>query len=393
MQTSDVFDIKTVLKNRDKNVLLFLQDTLSIEDLSSHKAQFSTLNKAVASGDYSYFPMVEKDVAQKLIRQLKEDTDFNYSVSYLKVGSAVSELKLSAGKNLVIVELPKTETAPQRSLALEKADQIMASVVGKMDAPFYAVYTAHASSIGAPEHSRVGRSLKQLSIGAPSLPDTFYHNDCVYFYLREQMDISLTGNEGDFHDIPKELNTEPLHVCAESSQGIILRYSNVQIGGDQFYRLKLGFNFVNVRGSWSCPSVDVSLQKDSTDHEEKTVLQMGQAIDVSAPVGHSFACSEPMLYHVAGGNDTKTASSASSSMILRLNGVQIQPFMDGEAVNFGPSWDCVGFFSPGIWMGILTSGLAITILAYGMAMITDIKTMDRFDDPKGKPIMLTTAHE
>ena len=68
---------------------------LSIEDLSSHKAQFSTLNKAVASGDYSYFPMVEKDVAQKLIRQLKEDTDFNYSVScgvdfwFLKTGKSI----------------------------------------------------------------------------------------------------------------------------------------------------------------------------------------------------------------------------------------------------------------------------------------------------------------
>ena len=56
---------------------------------------------------------------------------------------------------------------------------------------------------------------------------------------------------------------------SQSSQGIILRYSNVQIGGDQFYRLKLGFNFVNVRGSWSCPSVDVSLQKVGAVEKKK----------------------------------------------------------------------------------------------------------------------------
>lgn len=64
---------------------------------------------------------------------------------------------------------------------------------------------------------------------------------------------------------------------------------------------------------------------------------------------------------------------------------QIQGFnvSDGD---FSYASDCAGFFSPGIWMGLMTSLLMVLVLTYGLHMIMQLRTMDRFDDPKGPAI-------
>jgi V-type H+-transporting ATPase S1 subunit len=50
--------------------------------------------------------------------------------------------------------------------------------------------------------------------------------------------------------------------------------------------------------------------------------------------------------------------------------------------------DCVGFFSPAIWGALFVIILFVFILSIGLTMMMDIKTMDRFDDPKGKTITI-----
>lgn len=50
--------------------------------------------------------------------------------------------------------------------------------------------------------------------------------------------------------------------------------------------------------------------------------------------------------------------------------------------------DCVGFFSPAIWGALFVIILLVSILSWGLYMMMDIRTMDRFDDPKGKTITI-----
>ncbi|WAR26508.1 VAS1-like protein [Mya arenaria] len=52
-------------------------------------------------------------------------------------------------------------------------------------------------------------------------------------------------------------------------------------------------------------------------------------------------------------------------------------------------WECVEFFTVPIWMGIISTLFLILILFYGLTMIANITTMDRFDDPKAKTITVT----
>uniref|UniRef100_A0A2M4BQC6 Putative vacuolar atp synthase subunit s1 n=1 Tax=Anopheles marajoara TaxID=58244 RepID=A0A2M4BQC6_9DIPT len=77
--------------------------------------------------------------------------------------------------------------------------------------------------------------------------------------------------------------------------------------------------------------------------------------------------------------------------------VQLQPFFaDEEGVTpasnrFGDSWDCVGFTSGGILSGLFLILIFIIIGSYGISWMMDIRTMDRFDDPKGKTIIVNAA--
>jgi len=388
LQLNEVYDISDILSNHH-NVLLFLQDELSIEDLSSHKSEFSTLTTIFESEKALYIPKVKDNVAQRLEHKLKKD---KYTVSRIKAGTAISEIKLNEGtKNLVIIELPPTSTNPRRSHALKKVDEVISSVLDKVKgvADFVAVYTATSSSIPVSEdvaRLRVSRSLK--AIGDPSNPDTFYSNDCVFMYLKKPMTVSMKGPRGA-HDALPAVPHAVLGTCNHpDTNNIMLNYNDVTLNGETLHKLKLNFEFKMDRGTWHSPTVTVDMQKGASGISNRTVLHMRRDMQMSAPVNHCFNCGQTVVYEQRTIGNHTTAGQFN----LHVNGAQVQAFM-GDAVQFGAVWDCEGFFTAGVWMGLLASGLATTILLAGMCMIADIKTMDRFDDPKGKPIMLTQAQE
>lgn len=66
--------------------------------------------------------------------------------------------------------------------------------------------------------------------------------------------------------------------------------------------------------------------------------------------------------------------------------MQIQGFGLANGTEFSYASDCAGFFTPGIWMALLTSLILLLIFIYGLHMIMHLNTMDRFDDPKGPSI-------
>ncbi|XP_070490122.1 V-type proton ATPase subunit S1 [Chironomus tepperi] len=83
---------------------------------------------------------------------------------------------------------------------------------------------------------------------------------------------------------------------------------------------------------------------------------------------------------------------------LRFTGFQFQPDFEGTEIDpneprkFSENVsDCVGFFSPGIWGALFVIFIMVSILTYGISMMMDIRTMDKFDDPKGKTIIINAA--
>jgi Vacuolar ATP synthase subunit S1 (ATP6S1) len=68
---------------------------------------------------------------------------------------------------------------------------------------------------------------------------------------------------------------------------------------------------------------------------------------------------------------------------------QVQPYNFKK--RFNDAYDCSHFFTIPIWSGIFTTTILAIILSCGLCMILDIKTNDRFDDPKGKTITVTAS--
>lgn len=105
---------------------------------------------------------------------------------------------------------------------------------------------------------------------------------------------------------------------------------------------------------------------------------------IYSPAEYSFHCQSvssaqsPLLL-------PRSATDNATQWTLSFTDFQIQGFnITGE--DFSYASDCAGFFTPGIWMGLLTSLLMVFILTYGLHMIMQLRTMDRFDDPKGPAI-------
>ncbi|KAH8020728.1 hypothetical protein HPB51_003216 [Rhipicephalus microplus] len=128
------------------------------------------------------------------------------------------------------------------------------------------------------------------------------------------------------------------------------------------------------RGGYALSEMNATL-KDYKD------LQM-RVKDLWWPRGFSFSCSlSPFRQY----NATKLPQ-----LQLQLDTFQVE-LVQNNTGQFSESYDCAGFFTTVIWMGLLVVLLYLVILGTGVFFIYDIRTNDRFDDPKGKTITVTAT--
>lgn len=116
-----------------------------------------------------------------------------------------------------------------------------------------------------------------------------------------------------------------------------------------------------------------------SDHPQKLKISGGG--EMSASQIKSFGCSVLQL--------------RSHNTRIAIEDLQIQPEFDTtklplKGFSAYGHVDCVGFYSGAIWSGLLVSMLMVVVLSCGITAILDIRTMDRFDDPKGKTITVPT---
>ncbi|EGI69110.1 PREDICTED: uncharacterized protein LOC105154940 [Acromyrmex echinatior] len=98
--------------------------------------------------------------------------------------------------------------------------------------------------------------------------------------------------------------------------------------------------------------------------------------DISFPFGFSYHCSPKTTF-------------TDGTTFLSITDMQVQ--VDHKDATFSDAYDCVGFTSIPIWTGIFVTIILGLIMIWALTMIMDIRTMDRFDDPKGKTITISSA--
>jgi len=144
---------------------------------------------------------------------------------------------------------------------------------------------------------------------------------------------------------------------------------------------------------WNVSSLTLNAVGDFTDKTEITATWAGvlmKSMDIGASEKFCYACSKPskLFYKPEGGTVTYA---------LQFEDLQIQPFRspkaplrreakDGFTDNIN---DCVGFFSAEVWMFLTTLLIFVSVILSGVVMLGNMTTVNRFDDPKAKMLVIT----
>ncbi|XP_012682891.1 ATPase H+ transporting accessory protein 1a [Clupea harengus] len=403
--------LKTALSNTPHNVLLFLQDKLSVDDFTMYggvfgnkqDSAFSNLEAALRSSNPLLLPSVSRPAASAVTALLQEQLDT--SPLYMDP-ETLAQLRLNASvAALLVFRLPYATSADMMSAkeVLIGNDEVIGQVLSIMNSqavPYTAVYTALQPSRMIEEvplalQSVGGRSLLQSrkSKGkakgeeeGPYPPVEFQEkgSPCILMWA-ENLTVSFQ-REGKYqrHDLSPLTFGESAPVkltgssCTESASRLVLNYENV-----------LGFRSFKVIFAMSQRLYKVSARRWFTLDEvileyEGKKATFNASRSVYAPAEYSYRCESvrsdryPQL-------TPKSSKDAANLWKVAFEDFQIQGF-NVSGRRFSYASDCAGFFTAGIWMGLLTSLLMVLILTYGLHMIMQLRTMDRFDDPKGPAI-------
>ncbi|KAJ8951416.1 hypothetical protein NQ318_006845 [Aromia moschata] len=128
-------------------------------------------------------------------------------------------------------------------------------------------------------------------------------------------------------------------------------------------------------------SISVSywnLKEATATYENNEYNLTGSISDIYAPLSFSYHCGDLVL-------------TDSANFQLDITYFQVQPFFNGtdNTTKFSDAYDCVGFTTVPIWSGLFVTSILLLIMTFGITMMMDIRTMDRFDDAKGKTITVT----
>lgn len=144
-----------------------------------------------------------------------------------------------------------------------------------------------------------------------------------------------------------------------------------------------------VGGYWIISGANVTLQGDIS---AGPIRLDSSSLTATYIVGSrsskfSFSCGSLDLQ-----NKNRTLATQVSLQFLRF---QIQPFPSSskaaDGLRFEDSFDCTVWMSEPLWMGLITTLLFTTIVSVGVYLLFTIKTMDRFENPKGKPLNVPTT--
>uniref|UniRef100_A0A672YPA0 V-type proton ATPase subunit S1-like n=1 Tax=Sphaeramia orbicularis TaxID=375764 RepID=A0A672YPA0_9TELE len=379
--------ISSALGSGPHTVLLFLQNKLSRDDFTVYGGVFGNKqDSAFQNLEVCFYSHLIGLIlsfwtgSSAVLALLQEKLGAS---SVLTDAETLSHLSIDTFiSNLLLINLPYC-TGLEKSCkeVLHHNDEIIGKVLSIMKAknvPYTAVYTGLQPSRVIAEstlsNSPMGRSLLQTA--APSVkPPIVFNNDsgtpCILLWAQN---LNVSFKDTEWTDLNSQTPSLTGSMCNGSFSLLVLNYEN---GTSLSFSLSRRFYPVSARDWFTLDSVQLQFNG--------SVATYIGSRNIYAPAEYSFHCQsvssfrDPLLVP----NDTDITLK---DWKLNFVDFQIQGFTLTNGTNFSYASDCAGFFTPGIWMGLLTSLLMLLIFVYGLHMIMHLNTMDRFDDPKGPSI-------
>ncbi|GAB6029183.1 hypothetical protein CHUAL_004957 [Chamberlinius hualienensis] len=398
--TKDEFN-KDVLQKLDipGPIVMFVEPKLSLEDFTlwsnSHNVEgeensFANLKSIVMNHPASMLPAVESP--EQTLREFSTDRQ----IIELDVSS---EIPNSVDHCLLIVKLPDGKN---RQKTLSTGDKLMAEFLKKMSSknPTYTgVYTGSKSSWSLSDEkgdkSRIKRHILAADETVNKTTGIYFSNinNCSLIYFEAvTFRYYIWDNNADTQDLQfSELlnGTYSSNVndpCTENTTTIVISYQGVS--GENITSFDFSM-ILDMRsdGNWYASDIQLKYRIIGENEDRSNDLMLN---DIWAPEYFSYHCSAADfnydLYNLTSGNN----ASGNIYGEIYFQNFQVQPF-NRTSIGFGNPWDCIGFFTVGIWMAIVVIAILIIILGFGIYTTFIIKTMDRFDDPKGKTITVSAT--
>lgn len=271
--------------------------------------------------------------------------------------STIDELEQNSDAKIIVAKLPESHVDEPRHHYCERIDR---AVYALSQLPQYKDYlfvlTAGSNSHLQQEHSRKRRAVS-------TTPPYKYNDANILFYAAQFTQ--------DFKN-EKQADT-PISITGISSSK---KDNTITLKIDSAFPLVLNFEYSEYDEYWSLNTATSTVSSQSLEGKVLTA--------VGAPKGFSFSCTSGVYFSV---NDSNT-----NGVYFTQFQVQIAENGGGSPIeSFSDSYDCAGFTTIPIWAGLFITFLLLGIVSTGITYIMDIRTMDRFDDPKGKTITVTAS--
>ncbi|CAL1606326.1 unnamed protein product [Knipowitschia caucasica] len=373
--------LSAALSSGSHTVLLFLQERLSQDDFTLYggvygnkeDSAFKNLEAALQSHS-TVFPAVECSRSSSVPVILEQELGVE---PLLLTPDALENLKLDATvSNLLLISLPYCHQNQLCREELRRNDEVIGRVLKTLEAknvPYTAIFTGlqpsrmiSESSFSAP----VGRSLLQSPAPPPSVraPIMFSSsvNPCIMMWA-QNINVSFTETGEDWTDLSTQTPNVTGSLCNGSNSILVLNYN---AGITLSFFMSQRFFPVSARRWFNLDSVQLRQNAVSASFSSRSIY---------APAEYSYHCQMVNSFRDA----LLINENTNASWRLNFIDFQIQGFGLANTTDFSYASDCAGFFTAGIWMGLITSLLMLLIFVYGLQMILQLNTMDRFDDPKG----------
>ncbi|XP_010579604.1 V-type proton ATPase subunit S1 [Haliaeetus albicilla] len=388
--------LQPVFTQNSRNLILFLHDTLSIGDFTylsefyGNKNPFQNVQEILQSSPSSLvLPAVDCKATKYLLSFLLES-------GYWKLTNVtnldVSQLEVNTSEpHLLVVQLQPLVSGLNEISTLEAVAE-NEKIIGRLtmdlqerEIHFSVIYTAVRPSRISRRTDVVGELRRQLmateeddSLSYPPLNVTTGNDTCILFYASN---FSLKANSSVLIDLTNATfvmqNVDiSSSECSDINTTLSLKYTKPVNG---ISSLEIRFLMTNKFYGGSARNWSTLDSVEIVQDEEK-FAKFNVSV-ISAPAEYSFHC------QLVGTSNLYPARLIPSNNEARnwdvfISKLQIQGF-NIENNQFSYASDCTGFFTPGIWMGLVTSIILLWILAYGIHMIMQLTTNSRFDDPKG----------
>ncbi|GFR75725.1 V-type proton ATPase subunit S1 [Elysia marginata] len=397
--------LNPLLKHSAESAVVFLQDKLHVDDFTKFADVYSI------DSDGGAFKNIKGFIEEHFSLELPQVEDPLKAVEKLKssfagvvhtAGSleAVKKLNLQPKqKFLLIIELTPSTHVHDEEQAIASNDALVGAICNhlhKRSIKYTAMFTGKSASAGQWRNvdTYSGRHLLAEPVSKNGT-GVFMNVSGMYFFLRDvQVYIKQKGV-----DNPTILNLTVTSSSADKStvdnKTAMVQFdlSGTPDNGTEAYNVQILFNTTRKGDRWVIENILLTVEgaanaAASNGSLVESPLRTGD-MDLVVPILYSYHCSRMKMYV-----DTirhKELKDYEGTYVI-LNGLQMQPFNVQHDAFFNAQ-DCVGFFSRAIWMGIFSSLILLAILFFGVMMVLNLSTPDRFDDPKGKTIVIAQAED